>query len=377
MDLLFAESTVAGWGTEQHFAAMAIAMARHAHRVRCLITAGSVLEAPLRASGVQVLAADQNGGGTLSLRRTALLNGIVSRDRPEWMITNDSRFYWPLILQGRLRGVRTALFRHWDIMSRSYLSRRLLPRLADRFILVSEFQREHFRRDGVDVSRMQILYNPVDTLRLSPSPEARARVRASLGLDAAQPVIGYVGRIVEHKGIFKLLEAAQLLLSQEPTARILWVGDGRDLPRLRAAVAQSAHPQSHIFYGWSDELPGVYNAIDLLAVPSHWPEPFGRVSVEAQACGTPVVCSDAGGLPETLQPGVTGLLVPRGDAAQLAAALVALTHDPARRSAMGLAARTFACASFSFDRIADSFAALLADDRRTPQVSRSAPVEIR
>jgi glycosyltransferase involved in cell wall biosynthesis len=96
-------------------------------------------------------------------------------------------------------------------------------------------------------------------------------------------------------------------------------------------------------------------------VPSEYPEPFGRVSVEAQACGVPVVCSDAGGLPETFSPGVSGLLVPRGDGGQLAQSLLTLAHDPARRQVLGAAGRELACAGFSLEHIAASFEAVLAD----------------
>ena len=97
-------------------------------------------------------------------------------------------------------------------MSRSVASRTLIPRLANRFILVSQFQRKHLGRAGVDVSRMRILYNPIDTHRLSPSADARARARAPLGVNDSQVVIGYVGRMVREKGIFLLLEASEKVM---------------------------------------------------------------------------------------------------------------------------------------------------------------------
>ena len=106
---------------------------------------------------------------------------------------------------------------------------------------------------------------------------------------------------------------------------------------------------------------GIYTALDVAVVPSQYPEPFGRVSVEAQACGTPVVCSDAGGLPETLSPQISGLLTHKGNAGQLTAALLELTRNHERRRTMALAGRRFACSNFSFDRIANDFAALLTD----------------
>lgn len=365
VELLFAESSVSGWGTEQHFAGLAIAMARRAHGVRCLMSAGSPLEAVLRAAGVPVILNKHRVRGSIDGRRLKLLHQLVSQRRPDWLVTNDPRFYWPLILTGRLTGTRTALFRHWEYMSRSVLSRRFIPRLADRFILVSRFQREHLRREGIDVNNMRILYNPIDTDRLSPSPDARARVRAALGVTDSQVVIGYVGRMVSDKGIFTLLTASAQLLSAAPESRILWVGDGVELPELRARVDQSARRECHIFRGWTEDMQGIYAALDLVVVPSQYAEPFGRVSVEAQACGTAVVCSDAGGLPETLSPDISGLLIRKGDVDQLAAAILELTRNHDRRRNMALAGRQFACSNFSFEHIAHNFEALLADEQHT------------
>src|SRR6185437_4911536 len=170
------------------------------------------------------------------------------------------------------------------------------------------------------------------------------------------------------KGIFTLLRASERLLSQAPETLLVWVGDGLDLPELQARVEQSPQRERHLFRRWTRDMQGIYTALDLVAIPSEYAEPFGRVSVEAQACGTPVVCSDAGGLPETFSPQVSGLLTPRGDADQLSAALLELVRDPDRRKGMSLAGRQFACANLSFERVAHDFEALLADRQYTPPI---------
>ncbi len=361
VELLFVESSTTGWGTEQHFAALAIAMAQRAHVVRCVITAGSPLEPMLREAGINVTVSPHQARGSMDPHAIRLLRRLVAQRRPTWMITNDPKLYWPLIFVGRLSGARTALFRHWEYMCKGALSRRFIPRFANRFILVSRSQKEHLRASGVDVSRMGILYNPIDTHRLTPSEEARARVRASLGLTDSQVAVGYVGRMVKEKGIFTLLRASERLLSESPETQLVWVGDGLDLTELQARIEQSPQRHRHIFRRWTGDMQGIYTALDLVAVPSEYVEPFGRVSVEAQACGTPVVCSDAGGLPETFSPQASGLLTRKGDADQLSSALLELVRDPARRRSMASAGRQFACANFSFERIAHDFEALLAD----------------
>ena len=106
----------------------------------------------------------------------------------------------------------------------------------------------------------------------------------------------------------------------------------------------------------------LYPACDLIVVPSVGAETFGRVSVEAQSAGVPVVVTDAGGLRETLVPGETGLITAAGDSAALSAAVRELLADEERRERMGAAGREWVCAHFSFAQIARDFEALLGQD---------------
>ena len=357
MRLLFAESSTRGYGTEQHIAALATAMARHGHDVRCLVIAGSPVAALLGAAGVPTLAV--RPGGTRGLRIAAALLRLAARQRPDWMISNDPRFYRMLLAVRRIGGARVALFRHWHDAPSKPRTRELLTRRADRFILVSRFHRDDYRRQGMPVERTSVLYNPVDTERFRPSPALRASTRSRLGFRDSDAIVGYVGRMIAAKGIFTLLDAAERLLGGEASARMLWVGDGEDSAALRARVARSMHASRHHFLTWEADMAALYPALDILAVPSLYPEPFGRVSVEAQATAVPVVSSLAGGLPETFVPESTGVGVEPGDAGGLAAAILELLGDPERRRRMGAAGREWACTRFSLERIAGDFEHLL------------------
>ncbi len=367
MDLLFAESSIKGWGTEQHFVALAIAMARRSHSVRCLMCAGSPLERQLREANVPVVSLKFGGSG--DPRLLAALLRLMRQRRPDWLITNDGKFYWPFVLAGRLTGARTALFRHWPNMPKKWLTRRLITHYADRFIVVSQFQRAHLQSEGIDVARMSILYNPIDTELLQPSPQIRARTRGSLSVADSEVLIGYVGRMVADKGIFTLFDASEGLMTRAPEARMLWVGDGVDLAELRARVEKSTHRTRHIFVSWTPNVRDMYVSLDIAAVPSQYPDPCPRAPVEAQACGVPVVCSNAGGLPETFVPDVSGLLIPQQDTASLTEALLALVKDPQQRRRMGSAGREWVCSGLSFARIAADFEALL-----EPSASQGEPV---
>jgi len=357
MRLLFAESSTRGYGTEQHIAALATAMARRGHDVRCLVMAGSPVDDLLQEARVPTVAV--RPGRTRGIRIAAGLLRLVRQQRPDWMVSNDPRFYRMLLAVRRLTGARVALFRHWHDAPARLPTRELLSRRTDRFILVSRFHREEYRRQGMSVAHASVLYNPIDTKRFRPSAAARARARERLGFSDSEVVIGYVGRMIEAKGIFTLFDATERFLAAEAAARMLWVGDGEDAGALQARVARSPHASRHRLEAWEADMAAFYPALDILSVPSIYPEPFGRVSVEAQAATVPVVCSLAGGLPETFVADSTGIGVAPGDADALASAILALVADPERRRRMGAAGRDWACARFSLERIAADFEQVL------------------
>lgn len=357
MRLLFAESSVRGYGTEQHIAALATAMARAGHDVRCLVIADSPVARLLHEARVPMTAI---GPGRSRGARIALaLLALAVRQRPDWMISNDPRFYRMFLAVRSVTGAHVALFRHWNDAPRRQRTRELLSLRTDRFILVSHFHRDDYRRQGMNVEHASVLYNPIDTERFRPSTAARDSARARLGLADSALVVGYVGRMIEAKGIFTLSDAAERFLAAD-AARMLWVGDGEESAALRARIARSPYAGRHHFLGWEADLASLYPALDILAVPSIYPEPFGRVSVEAQAAAVPVVCSSAGGLPETFVPGSTGIEVAPDDADELANAILKLIRDPERRRRMGAAGRCFVNGRFSLERIAADFGQLLA-----------------
>lgn len=354
MNLLFVESSLEGWGTEQHCAALAIAMAARDHRVLVLLSPGSAIEEPLRKANVRVETVKFGGGADPRLWHVLL--ALASKFKPDWYVTNDGKLYWPLVLLAKLTGARSAIFRHWTAIRRP-LTRLLLPRLADRFILVSEAARQAFERMGVPEHCISVLYNPVDLSKYQPTAGSTRALRGVYGGREPNLVVGYVGRIVQEKGVFVLLDALEAVFDENPSVRMLWVGDGEGLPTLRRRIAESRHGARHCIQGWLPNIESVYPALDLLVVPSIYPEPFGRVSIEAQACGTPVICSAIGGLPETLSTG--GVLVPPGDSAALTAHVLHLLESEEFRHRLAMAGRSFVTAHFSLEVIGATFEDLL------------------
>jgi phosphatidylinositol alpha-1,6-mannosyltransferase len=178
------------------------------------------------------------------------------------------------------------------------------------------------------------------------------RARATGGEE--MPVFAFVGRMIEDKGVGELLEACALLCKDVPRFRVLLVGEGQD----RAVFARQAEALrlvDHLYWaGWvpSADVSSWMAAADALIVPSResasgWKEAQGLVAVEAMLAGVPVVASRLGGLPDMVEDGVTGRLVPPNDPVALARALADLLRDPTERARLASRARAKALAIFS------------------------------
>lgn len=187
---------------------------------------------------------------------------------------------------------------------------------------------------GVDRSRLRVIYNGVDHALFAPGSRSAARVR--LGLSADTPLLLYVGNLKSSKGCLDLLEAFPAVLAARPRARLVFVGAGPARAALldRATAPGCAGRVQLVDAVAHAALGDWFRAADLLCLPSH-NEGVPNVVLEAMACGTPVVASHVGGIPEVV-PGYAGILVPPHAPKALSAALLEATEkswDSARIAA--------------------------------------------
>ncbi len=176
---------------------------------------------------------------------------------------------------------------------------------------------------GADPARVHTIYNGVDDQRFAPGSQQEARQR--LQLPADQPLLLYVGNLKQTKGCVDLLEAFPALLASQPQARLVYVGAGPCRAELlqRASALGCADRVDLMGAVAHTQLGDWFRAADLLCLPSH-NEGVPNVVLEAMACGTPVVASRVGGIPEVL-PEYAGILVPARDRAALSVALIDAT----------------------------------------------------
>jgi glycosyltransferase involved in cell wall biosynthesis len=187
--------------------------------------------------------------------------------------------------------------------------------------------------------RTHVLFNGVNISQFRPDARAAEAERERLGVEG--DVILYLGRICEQKGVDTLLEGyASLRAAQTPSPTLILAGPIEQFgpsstPTARARWEARIREAGGLYVGRVPEhrLTGLLNLADVFVMPTRELEMFGMAAVEAQACGTPVVASDHGGLRETVRDGV-GLRFPPGDSGALAAALARLLASPDLRKAM-------------------------------------------
>ena len=216
---------------------------------------------------------------------------------------------------------------------------------------------------AIPAGRVRVIHNGIDTTEYAPDP--RTDVLERYGVDPARPSVIFVGRITRQKGVPVLLHAAAGL---DPAAQLVLCAGQPDTPELAAEVeglvADLRAARSGVI--WIPEMLPKHAVIQLLshatvfACPSLY-EPLGIVNLEAMACGTAVVGSAVGGIPEVVSDGETGLLVPPDDPAALAVALNTLVGDAERAAAMGRLGRERAVAEFGWKAVAAQTAALYAE----------------
>jgi glycosyltransferase involved in cell wall biosynthesis len=225
--------------------------------------------------------------------------------------------------------------------------RRLLPH-ADISTYASDYMRAHAVRMGAPESTAVTIRKGVDLDHFSWRDDAET-LRRDLGIRS--PMILTVAGLIKRKGVDVILRALARL-SAEFDFQFVVCGEGREAAALKRLSSQLGLADRVRFVGQVSrrEIPKYFAACDVFVLASHM-EAAGNVLLEAMASGRPVVCTDSGGPPEYVRDGVTGVVVPPGDAAAMAGALGRLLADPRLRSRMGRSGREIAEREHRYDRM--------------------------
>jgi glycosyltransferase involved in cell wall biosynthesis len=328
-----------GWGGQEIriFREME-AMRARGHRLHLAAQAGSQIRQKAEAAGFPVfLISEKAHRFPDSIGRLALgLREIGA----EVVNTHSSKDGWIGGLAARLAGVPCLIrSRHIDVDYASARRARLaFGKLPHHVMTTSEAIRSKLVNEvGIPASLVTCVPTGIDPEIFQPGRRAVLREGGLAPADA--PLIGMISVIRSWKGHRYFIEAAARMASSHPQVRFVIAGDGPGLGGLPDLVAAAGVKDRFLILGHREDVPELLASLDGLVLPSTAHEGVPQIILQAQLCGCPVIGTRVGGIPEVVEDGVTGRLVPPADAASLAQAMVRLLEDRAASGRMAGEAR--------------------------------------
>ncbi|MGE8671015.1 MAG: glycosyltransferase [Achromobacter mucicolens] len=345
--ILHTEAATAFGGQEFCIYKEMVAMRERGHHLEAVCQPHAELAQRLRDAGFTVHTVNMDGAVNF-VRSVAFVRRVAARGRFDVVNTHSRSDTVRAAMGARL--ARTPLIVRTRHLAKPINSLYAYTWLAHRVIAVSRHVHRQLLDGGAPPEAVATIHSPI----VLPEGDGKGSLRQELGLPDDALVVGCVAVMRTEKGHADLIDAFQRVLAAFPQAHLVLAGDGMPVfERLKGQVQALGLASRVHFLGRRHDIGNVLQAFDVFALPTHR-EAFGTAFVEAAAMGVPVIGTDVGGVPETMQAGVTGLLVPPRDPAALAAALESLLADPERRRRMGEAGRELIRGQglFSVDRAA-------------------------
>ncbi len=265
-------------------------------------------------------------------------------------------------LAGRLAGVPVVYTEH-NVQERYHPATRRLNLatwgLQRHVIAVSSEVADSARRRAGGRTPVSVVRNGIDGSRFEAARAERSATRARLGIPEEAPVVGSVAVFRVQKRLDLWLQAAAVVRASLPNARFLLVGDGPYGPQVTAWAREAGLDDALVRPGLQVDVAPFLGVMDAYLITSEF-EGLPLALLEAMAAGLPVVSTPAGGIPEVVRDGATGLLVPPGDARSAAARVVDVLRDPPLRRRLGEAAAEAVGRDFGVARMAGELEALYA-----------------
>ncbi|WP_374335913.1 glycosyltransferase [Methyloversatilis sp.] len=286
-------------------------------------------------------------GGDADAGMALRLMALIRRERPDIVHLHSRRGadLWGGVAAA-LTGTPCVLSRRVDNPEPRWVVA-LKYRLYDHVITISEGIRQVLLSEGLAPERVSCVRSAVDAAPYL-APVDGLAFRREFDLPAEARVIGVVAQLIPRKGHRYVIEAMTALHASHPDARVIFFGQGPLREALEAEVASRGLSGVIRFAGFRTDLPHWLGGLDILAHPADM-EGLGVSLLQASAAAVPIVTSRAGGLPEAVADGVSGVLIPPGDVAALTAVLARLLDDAVLRRRLGEAGRARVVAEFSVD----------------------------
>jgi len=252
--------------------------------------------------------------------------------------THSSRDSWIASLAGKLSSIKPIILRtrHLSIPVRlDPISRFIYKKLPNGIITTGEvIRKELIEKYRMDDNRVVSIPTGVDCKRFNPNME-RDQLKTSLGLGKDTLLIGMISVLRSWKGHLDFIDAAEKVVQKIPSTLFIIVGEGPMRSHISERMSRIGLEKHVHFFGYREDIPEILSSLDLLVHPSYANEGVPQTVLQGMAMGKAVVACDVGGIPEVVQNGINGLLVPPRDPRLLSEAIIKLLKDNKTRKLMG------------------------------------------
>lgn len=334
LTILHTESSLGWGGQENRTLNEMLTMREMGHRCLLVVQPGAKLGIRAREAGFEVTEIKMRGA--LDIPAMRAFRRLITRESIQIVNTHSSKdtlvagLAVRSMILGRPRLVRT---RHLALPITSTVTYSGLP---DHVVTVSAFVGEYLASAGVPKEKITAVPTGIDLTRYQHTPDG-GTLKSELGLLPETPLIGTVAILRKKKGHAEILDAVPRVLSKYPQARFVFAGDGAQTENLKKQIAEMGLQDKVFMLGLRRDVMNILQSLDIFVLPTHQ-EALGTAFIEASAMGLPCIGTNVDGVPEVVKGGETGLLVPAQNSEAIAAAILALLDDPAKRRAMGAAA---------------------------------------
>ena len=290
-------------------------------------------------------------GGSVDPGAVRRLRKLFREQRVDLVVTHSSIDSWLSGWAASLTRPRPLVVRVRHLAGGIH-TRLVYTHLCDAIVAISrDIKRHMVQNKGIRADKIEVIYSGLELERFC-LPVRPAHLRGQWGVGPGDKLVGIVAVMRNKKGHRFLIRAAPRILSRHPQTKFVFVGSGPKEAEIREQISAGGLQEHFILTGSRRDIPEILNSLDIFVLPAQL-EALGQAIIEAMAAGLPVVASRVGGIPELVQDGVTGLLVPAEDVRALAGAVNSLLDDPRLARRMGAQGRRFVQAEFSYRRMID------------------------
>ena len=316
-----------------------------------IVPRNSMLKERIEELKVRVIEVDETGDRSFSMGGVKSIGGILKKEKPDIVHTHASL---SARIAAKRLGIKVVHTRHCIEDGKPFIKKELYGFvnniLSDRVIGVSKAVCQNLLADGIDKKKLRIVYNGIFPLNET-SKVNKQIMREKYGISDKNIVVGMVARLEPVKNHMMFLESAKVISTICPEAVFMIVGNGSMEEKLKARVKELDMDNKVVFTGYISDVNDIMNIIDIHVLTSE-KEALSISLIEAMSLAKPVVATDSGGPAEVVSNGVSGILIPVGDALGFAMGVVRFIQRPDIAKKAGEAGKNIVYEKFLADKMA-------------------------